>query len=121
MIDFGFVVLYVEDIAKSKAFYTGLLGRGPRELSPSFVSYDLDSGLKLELWERDKVRPAPTGTGGGCELCMVLPDAASVNSLYEEWKGKGVIFALEPFRAVFGLTFVALDPDGHRLRVNAGS
>lgn len=37
--------------------------------------------------------------------------------LYEAWKALGVPFEQEPMTAVFGLTFVALDPDSHRLRV----
>ncbi|MEB4632395.1 VOC family protein [Burkholderia contaminans] len=37
--------------------------------------------------------------------------------LHEAWKALGVPFEQEPMTAVFGLTFVALDPDGHRLRV----
>lgn len=118
---FNVVVLYVKDINVSKAFYTGLLGLSPKELSPTFMSYQLDSGMVLELWQLDKVHPAASVTGGGSELCIVLPDHAAVNRLYEEWKGRGVQFAQPPAKAVFGLTFVASDPDGHRLRAVAGN
>jgi catechol 2,3-dioxygenase-like lactoylglutathione lyase family enzyme len=120
MPDFKYVILYVRDINVSKAFYTELLGQNPKELSPTFMSYELDSGLVLELWQIDKVHPAASITGGGSEICIVLPDNDSLNRLYEEWKGLGVRFAYPPTMAVFGLTFVALDPDGHRLRVNGG-
>ena len=43
-----------------------------------------------------------------------------VKRLYAEWKGRGLVFALEPTTLPFGFTFVALDPDGHRIRVIAG-
>ena len=121
MPSFNVVVLYVKDINISKAFYTGLLGRSPKELSPTFMSYQLDSGMVLELWQLDKVHPAASMTGGGSELCIVLPDHDSVNRLFEEWKGRGVEFVQPPAKAVFGLTFVARDPDGHRLRAVAGN
>jgi catechol 2,3-dioxygenase-like lactoylglutathione lyase family enzyme len=114
------VVLFVEDIAASKGFYAGLLGLEPLALSPSFASFALEPGPKLELWERKKVQPAATATGGGAELCFSLPDAASLNELFEEWKGRGIAFAQVPTAMVFGLSFVALDPDGHRIRVTAG-
>ncbi|MGA2762593.1 MAG: VOC family protein [Spirochaetia bacterium] len=121
MTSFRYVVLFVKDINVSRAFYTELLGVGPKELSPTFLSYELESGIGVELWQLDRVHPASSTTGGGSELCMILPDADSLNRLYDEWKGKGVKFATSPTKAVFGLTFVALDPDGHRLRANSQS
>ena len=113
---FNIVVFYVKDITVSTAFYTRLLGRGPKELSPTFMSYQLDSGMILELWQLDKVHPIASITGGGSELCMVLPDEESLKRLYDEWKDRGIEFPQSPVKAVFGLTFVAGDPDGHRLR-----
>ncbi|WP_338090072.1 hypothetical protein [Pectobacterium punjabense] len=47
----------------------------------------------------------------------VTPD--DVDTIYQEWKELGVKFALEPINLEFGYTFVAIDPDGHRLRVCA--
>lgn len=117
---FKYVILYVKDIHVSRSFYTEILGQSPKELSPTFMSYELDSGMVLELWQIDKVHPAASFTGAGFELCIVLPDNDSMNRLYEEWKGRGVQFAYPPTKAVFGMTFVALDPDGNRLRVNGG-
>lgn len=40
-----------------------------------------------------------------------------VDELYQRWMTFGVQIEQEPKQAVFGKTFVALDPDGHRLRV----
>lgn len=42
---------------------------------------------------------------------------AEVDRLYEAWKALDVRIEQAPMTAVFGRTFVALDPDGHRLRV----
>jgi catechol-2,3-dioxygenase len=113
------VVLYVEDIAVSKRFYTELLERSPQELSPTFISFELESDLKLELKERAKAQPPATITGGGTELSIRVPDETSLNRLFEQWKSRGIGFAQTPTTLVFGLTFVALDPDGHRLRIFA--
>lgn len=113
------VVLYVENITVSKKFYTELLERNPQDLSPTFSSFELGSGLKLELKERAKAQPPATITGGGTELSIRVPDETSLNQLFEQWKSKGIGFAQEPTTLVFGQTFVALDPDGHRIRIFA--
>ncbi len=117
MYPIDFVVLYVEDIAVSKRFYAELLESNPQELSPTFVSFELEAGLKLELKQRAEFVPPATITGGGGELSILVPDAASLTLLFEKWKSRGVRFLQMPTTAVFGLTFVALDPDEHRLRV----
>jgi len=40
-----------------------------------------------------------------------------IKSFCNEWKKLGVSIEQDLHEAVFGLTFVALDPDGHRIRV----
>jgi catechol 2,3-dioxygenase-like lactoylglutathione lyase family enzyme len=120
MIEVDSIVLYVEDIAVSRKFYADLLERRAQELSPSFMSFELDSGLKLELKVRAKSEPSATMTGGGTEICFKVPDEKALQALFEQWKAKGARFAQSPTRLVFGMTFVAMDPDGHRLRAFAG-
>ncbi|MCF6367560.1 NAD(P)-binding domain-containing protein [Rhizobium halophilum] len=58
-----------------------------------------------------------SGTGHRFELAFMVDDDAAVNRLYDTWRAAGVAIEQEPSVAVFGRTFVALDPDGHRLRV----
>jgi len=113
------IVLYVEDIAASKAFYTELLESGPQELSPSFLSFELDSGTKLELKARAQSLPPSSTTGGGTEVCIKVQDEEAVRLLFQKWRSRGTNFAQQPTVLAFGLTFVALDPDGHRIRVFA--
>ncbi|WP_321870555.1 VOC family protein [Burkholderia ubonensis] len=50
------------------------------------------------------------------ELAFMVDGDAEVDRLYEAWKALGVRIEQAPMTAVFGRTFVALDPDGHRLR-----
>jgi catechol 2,3-dioxygenase-like lactoylglutathione lyase family enzyme len=118
MSDPTFVLLYVNDPTASAAFYTTLLGRPPVEASPTFVMFALQSGVMLGLWGRGGVEPAATAPGGS-ELAFTVADAAAVKATHAEWAARGIAIAQEPTELDFGHTFVALDPDGHRLRVFA--
>jgi hypothetical protein len=44
---------------------------------------------------------------------------AAVDATFADWSGRGLPIAQKPTGMDFGYTFVALDPDGHRLRVFA--
>jgi predicted enzyme related to lactoylglutathione lyase len=118
MTDFNFVLLYVENPAVSADFYAGLLGKPPVEAAPTFVMFALESGMMLGLWSRLTVQPPPTAAGGG-EIAIALADRAAVEALHDSWRGRGVAILQPPTDMVFGHTFVATDPDGHRLRVFA--
>jgi catechol 2,3-dioxygenase-like lactoylglutathione lyase family enzyme len=113
------VLLYVTNPTASAAFYSGLLGREPVEASPSFVMFILESGLALGLWSRDGVVPAAMSGGGGCELGFPVADTAAVDATHDAWRAKGAAIILPPTELDFGRSFVAIDPDGHRLRVYA--
>jgi catechol 2,3-dioxygenase-like lactoylglutathione lyase family enzyme len=116
MIDSKLVLFYVASPAASEAFYADLLGAKAIESSPTFAMFRFDSGLMFGLWDKDGVEPAATPVGGS-EICFGMKDEAEVRSTFESWKGKGLKIVQEPVRLDFGFTFVALDPDGHRLRV----
>lgn len=119
MSDTNFVLFYVEKPEASAAFYSALLQRPPVESSPTFALFVLDSGLKLGLWSRYTVEPPAAGRGGASELAFCVPDADLVNQRYREWSLRGLPILQAPTDMDFGRTFVALDPDGHRLRVFA--
>jgi catechol 2,3-dioxygenase-like lactoylglutathione lyase family enzyme len=115
----NFFILYVDSPAKSAAFYQELLGRAPVESSPTFAMFALDAGLMLGLWSRHTVEPAATSTGGGHEVCFAVEGKARVDELYADLRNRGMAIAQAPVDLDFGYTFVALDPDQHRLRVFA--
>jgi catechol 2,3-dioxygenase-like lactoylglutathione lyase family enzyme len=118
----NFIVLYVEDPAASADFYAGLLGKPPVESSPTFAMFALPSGVMLGLWSRHTVEPAAAPTlGGGSEVAFAVESKDEVNSLYDAWTERGLRVAQRPVDMDFGHTFVALDPDGHRLRVFAAA
>lgn len=112
-----YLLFYVDSPATSANFYSRLLDRPPVALSPAFALFVLDSGLKLGLWARHDVEPAAQVTGGGGELALAVADTQAVDLLHGQWAESGVSIAQPPTTLDFGYTFVALDPDGHRLRV----
>ena len=113
----NFVILYVDQPLESGAFYSALLGREPVESAPTFVLFVLDNGFKLGLWSRHTVEPKATASGGGGELAFAVENREAVGSVYRTWQEKGLEILQRPCDMDFGHTFVALDPDGHRLRV----
>ena len=117
----NFFILYVDNPAKSAAFYQDQLGRPPAESSPTFAMFALDAGVMLGLWSRHTVEPAARSTGGGHELCFPVDGKARVDELYTDLSKRGLPIAQEPVELDFGYTFVALDPDQHRLRVFASN
>ena len=112
-----FILLYVDEPEKSAAFYARLLERQPLESSPNFVMFELAPDLRLGLWARRDVKPAPNGVAGAGELAMAVESNDKVEALCADQRRKGAAILQEPATMDFGLTFLAADPDGHRLRV----
>lgn len=121
MTDPNFIILYVASPERSAAFYTELLGRPPVEAAPTFAMFALASGTMLGLWARDKVEPAATATTGSGELAIAVEGEPAVRQLFDDWTARGLPILQAPVAMDFGFTFVAADPDGHRLRVFAPS
>jgi predicted enzyme related to lactoylglutathione lyase len=116
MADVSFILLYVDNVAASAAFYAQALGRAPVESSPTFAMIPAAPGLMLGLWRRDGVAPTADAPGGA-ELAFTVDSEAEVAVTIARWQSFGARIAQPPTRMDFGFTGVALDPDGHRLRV----
>jgi catechol 2,3-dioxygenase-like lactoylglutathione lyase family enzyme len=119
MPNFNFVVLYVENAQASTAFYADLLGRPPLDSRPGFAMLPLSDGVMLGLWSRENVKPAAAAAAGASEVSFAVADAAAVKATFSDWMRRGLNIIQEPVQVDFGHTFVATDPDGHRLRVLA--
>ena len=117
MSDPNFVILYVDSPAASAAFYGALLGKAPVESSPTFALFALESGVMLGLWSRHTVEPTASAAGGGGEIGFSVADRATVDATHADWKKRGLPILQSPTEMDFGRSFVAGDPDGHRLRV----
>ena len=118
MSDVSFILVYVDDVAVSEAFYASILGRGAVDSSPTFAMLPAAPGLMLGLWKRGGVQP-PASVAGGSEIAFTAADEAEVDALYAKWRALGVKIVQATTRMDFGYTFVGIDPDGTRLRVFA--
>jgi predicted enzyme related to lactoylglutathione lyase len=114
--DLNFILLYVEDVAASEAFYAKVFGRPALDSSPTFAMIPAAPGVMLGLWRRDGVAPAPGAPGGG-EIAITAKSEADVAVTIARWQALGAHIAQPPTQMDFGFTGVALDPGGHRLRV----
>jgi predicted enzyme related to lactoylglutathione lyase len=120
MLDPNFILLYVDSPERSTAFYAKLLDKQPVEASPTFAMFALSSGVMLGLWARHTVAPqAAASESARSELAFAVQDEDSVHARHAAWSASGLPILQAPVRMDFGLTFVAADPDGHRLRVFA--
>ena len=116
-----FILHYVDNPVRSAEFYADLLARPALEASPSFALFALDSGLMLGLWAQSTVMPEISARAGSHELAFAVENNDTVNSMAQDWQARGIRLAQTPCQMDFGYTFVALDPDGHRLRVFAAN
>jgi predicted enzyme related to lactoylglutathione lyase len=119
MPDFSFLLLHVEDDAASATFYNEVLEIPIIEQKPGFSMLPLRDGVMLGLWSKETVEPLSSGQTGASEVAFAVADAGAVEATHADWKHRGLTIIQAPTQMTFGTTFVALDPDGHRLRVFA--
>ena len=118
MPNFSFVLLYVESPPESAKFYAGLLGARRRSVA------DL---CHVAASRRGHARPVVAQRRGAKadrdgrrrRGAFTVADPAAVSDTHADWSKRGLSIAQVPTKMDFGTTFVALDPDGHRLRVFA--
>jgi predicted enzyme related to lactoylglutathione lyase len=118
MMNLGFVVLYVDDMEKVKAFYTELLGMTVLEQvsGPNFLALRPDGGSLVALQNKAVARfpPAQETQSGSVELSF---EVADVDGAWQHWKDQGVEIVSDPVDLPFGRYFMAKDPEGHYLSV----
>lgn len=118
MTDPTILLLHVADPRASGDFYRRILNRDPVEASDAFVLFPLPSGMALGLWQRYAIDPVAPGPSGAIEIGF-RETAEGVDARHAAWLSQGVAMLMPPTDRPFGRSFVALDPDGHRLRVYA--
>ena len=112
----GMLSLFVRDVAQSTNFYTNMLGfqLQPGVSREDFAVGQLESGPALALCSLDQLPADLLAQPGGIEIHFEVED---VQSVWLDWKAKGVEDLTEVFDMGAGLNFSAKDPDGHRLSV----
>lgn len=111
------IILYVDDPIISSKFYEKLFHTEPDVVLPTWAAFSFKNGLNLGLWSTTANDFVSCGKGNRTELSFMVEGIQAVDALYQQWSESGVHIEQEPKHAVFGKTFVALDPDGHRIRV----
>lgn len=119
MPDFTYLLLHVADHAASAALYHELLDIPIVAQKPDIAILPLRDGVMLGLWKSDMAEPQGTGQSGASEVAFAVADAAAVEAAHLAWQQRGLPILQAPTQMSFGTTFVAVDPDGHRLRVFA--
>ncbi|MCM5557285.1 VOC family protein [Pleomorphomonas sp. JP5] len=113
------LILYVDDVDRSTAFYRDILKADPVATYQDFSVFALSDNFVVGLQSRHAIDPKPQPSVGGFELSFSNATKEDVDRLHADWTAKGVEMVLKPTTLDFGYTFVAADPDGHRLRVCA--
>lgn len=119
MLNFDFVLLHVADPVASAGFYSDILGKPVVESSPGFAMLPLSDAVMLGLWLASDAAPGGGGRPGASEVSFDVADVPALEKIHADWSAKGLPILIEPVEMPFGHTFVAADPDGHRIRVVA--
>lgn len=115
--ELNLAILYVADPINSSNFYKKLLKQEPSFLKETYATFTFKNGFNLGLWSTQAKNFVSSGTGHRSEVAFMVKNEQEIDNLYDDWVALGVDIEQKPMQAVFGKTFVALDPDGHRIRV----
>ncbi|MFC7405639.1 VOC family protein [Georgenia alba] len=110
-------IVYVNDAPAAARFYGDLLDMSPSFETPGYIAFDLGPGADLALWA-GQFENLSSEVPRTSEVCLAIdggPD--QLDEIFEEWNAKGVTILHGPSEAGFGRTFLAVDPDGNRIRV----
>lgn len=111
------ILIYVDDPLKSAQFYEQLFGCQPAAVFPTYAAFQFPNGLNFGLWSSKAQNFVSDGKGHRSELAFMVPNEDLVRAMRNRWHDAGVTIEQDLHLAVFGLTFVAQDLDGHRIRV----
>jgi catechol 2,3-dioxygenase-like lactoylglutathione lyase family enzyme len=116
---FSLSILYVADPISSARFYAERFGVDPVEQSATFAMLPLPGGGMLGLWRIDGISPpaTPGAAHARTELAFTAAGHKALAAEHEAWARAGVVILEPPTDLDFGLSFVAADPDGHRIRL----
>lgn len=115
-LDLNLTVLYVEDPARSAAFYRDLLGVETMAPTENFTAVPLPGGRLFGLWRKSVAKPEPQEAVGGFEIGVMIAEKDGVAAKFSSLEAAGHRI-VQPLTVMdFGPTFVIADPDGHRIR-----
>lgn len=115
--DVGAVILFVEDVARSRAFYHERLGLGIHFEDDVSVGFELE-GLAFIVLQvdraRDQLQGAPTATPAAGATAFLTTFTEDADALVADLTARGVEFLQPPTDQPWGMrTAYFTDPDGH--------
>lgn len=111
------LLFYVSNPLESASFYEKIFSIKPVASFPTYVAFTFENGFTFSLWSTKAKNFVSGGAGHRSELAFMVEDETIIRQLRNDWGQLGITIEQDLHEAVFGLTFVALDPDGHRIRV----
>lgn len=113
----GAVVLFVEDVQRSKAFYHEVLGLEMQFEDDDSAGFEL-RGVTFIVLQVDRagvqLQGEPTATAGAAATAFLATFTDDVDALHADLVGRGVGFFQEPTDQPWGMRTAYLkDPDGH--------
>ena len=121
------IMIGVQDLARSKAFYGDGLGCKVEQDHPGFVSFDLGDGsssLALYEWEaaaQDAGVPSQGSGFRGVSLHHIVPSREEVDDVMARATAAGGTVVREAAAAPWGYLGYFSDPDGHLWKVASAS
>ncbi|WP_231569087.1 glyoxalase [Photobacterium gaetbulicola] len=80
------IVLYVENVQLSMAFYQKVFECEPRLLSPTFAVVEFAENEKITLKQADGLTSSSSVRGGSTELSIPVINSAELDTLFESWE-----------------------------------
>ena len=115
--DVGAIILFVEDLQRSKAFYGEVLGLGVQFEDDDSVGFEIEK-LAFIVLQVDRARVQlqgePTATPGAGATAFLTSFTDDVDALHANLVERGVRFFQTPTDQPWGVrTAYFKDPDGH--------
>jgi catechol 2,3-dioxygenase-like lactoylglutathione lyase family enzyme len=115
--DVGAVILFVDDVQRSKAFYQDVVGLGVQIEDDDSVGFKIE-GLAFIVLQVDRARAQlqgeATATPSSGATAFLTSFVDEVDTLHAELARRGVDFFQEPTDQPWGMrTAYFKDPDGH--------
>jgi lactoylglutathione lyase len=115
--DVGAIILFVADLARSKAFYRDVLGLDVEFEDDESVGFKI-KGLAFIVLQVDRarvqLRGEPTATPRSAATAFLTTFTGDVDALHADLAGRGIDFFQDPADQPWGVrTAYFKDPDGH--------
>lgn len=118
MFSINSIVLYVKNISNTKKYYKSIFDKEIKDMSPTYSILEL-TGTNISFKEISGLKDLDSDsevTGGGTEISFFVSKEVYEN-LLKSFKEKKIKIIGES-TAVWGSTFMIIDPDNHRIRFN---